>query len=121
MPKLNLVVVRARDPYRLAAFYGNLGLSFVRHRHGGGPEHFATEDAEGVFEIYPTDSADSPTRSVRLGFEVQNVTQTVQKLVDAGGSLVVSPRGSKWGLRAVIDDPDGHRVELVEPPGNGLP
>ena len=53
MARLNLVVLRARDAERHVSFYSGLGLDFVRHRHGSGPEHFACEDQGSVFEIYP--------------------------------------------------------------------
>jgi lactoylglutathione lyase len=51
MARLNLVVLRARNAPRLASFYSGLGLKFVRHRHGAGPEHFAGEEGGGIFEI----------------------------------------------------------------------
>ena len=50
---LNLVVIRAEDIDRAAAFYGLLGLEFQKHRHGSGPEHYASEERGIVFEIYP--------------------------------------------------------------------
>jgi hypothetical protein len=33
---------------------------------------------------------------------------------DAGEKVVSPPQETEWGRRAVIADPDGHRVELVE-------
>src|SRR5688500_12127784 len=113
MPRLNLLVLRARDANALARFYTALGLNFVRHRHGAGPEHFAFEDEEGVFEIYPA-SADGPTQSVRLGFSVQDVRSAVEHAIAAGGRVISAPAESAWGFRAVISDLEGHRVELSQ-------
>jgi predicted enzyme related to lactoylglutathione lyase len=31
----------------------------------------------------------------------------------AGATVVSEPRDSPWGRRAVVDDPEGQRVELV--------
>ena len=115
MARLNLVVLRAHDPARLAAFYSRLGLNFVRHRHGAGPEHFASEDAGGVFEIYPAREPDGPSRQVRLGFAIVDVRRTVAQLSAMGVEIVSAPAASPWGLRAVVADPEGHRVELTEP------
>src|SRR5262245_23265769 len=42
-PAVNLVVLRARDLERAEAFYRALGFDFVRHAHGAGPEHLASE------------------------------------------------------------------------------
>lgn len=113
MPRLNLLVLRARDASALAGFYSALGLTFVRHRHGSGPEHFAFEDQDGVFEIYPANDS-GPTQSLRLGFSVQDVRSAVNHAVAAGGRLVSPPAESPWGFRAVVSDLEGHRVELSQ-------
>ncbi len=108
MARLNLVVLRARNAPRLASFYSNLGLTFVRHRHGAGPEHFTSEDAGSVFEIYPVRADAEPTRGLRLGFEVANVQLALSRLVETGGEIASEPTASPWGLRAVVKDPEGH-------------
>jgi catechol 2,3-dioxygenase-like lactoylglutathione lyase family enzyme len=67
---LSLVVIRARDMEKLAKFYSALGFSFVRHRHGKGPEHFSSAIGGAVFEIYPASNPEESTTSTRLGFSV---------------------------------------------------
>lgn len=114
MARLNLVVLRARDAPRLASFYSGLGLNFVRHRHGVGTEHFASEEAGGVFEIYPVRADAEPTRELRLGFEVADVRLAVSRLIESGAEIISEPAVSPWGLRAVIKDLEGHKVELTE-------
>ncbi len=114
MARLNLVVLRAHNAQRLAAFYSNLGLNFVRHRHGAGPEHFASEDCGGVFEIYPARTDAEPTRELRLGFEVADVQLAVERLAGTGAEIISAPAASPGGLRAVIKDIEGHKVELTE-------
>ena len=109
----NLVVVRARDLDRANAFYRALGLEFVRHAHGNGPVHLASEMNGHVFEIYPLVGDSLPTSSVRIGFSVYSVDDTYSALLAAGGESVLSPQDSPWGSRAVVADPDGHRVELT--------
>lgn len=113
-PRLNLVVIRSRDIERSAQFYASLGLRLEKHRHGSGPEHFASEGEGSVFEIYPRqDEADS-TAGGRIGFQVADVDAIVQRLDEAGAKIVSAPKSSPWGRRAVVEDPDGHRVELTE-------
>lgn len=99
---------------RAAGFYSRLGLQFRLHRHGSGPEHFAAELlGGGVFELYPvTDGAS--TLGTRIGFRVPSVDDAVAALSDYPGALITPPRDSEWGRRAVVADPDGHRVELVQ-------
>jgi lactoylglutathione lyase len=111
---LNLVVLRCRDLERAAAFYSRLGLEFSRHRHGSGPEHLAAELSGGVFELYPM-SVDGPsTLGTRIGFRVSSVDAAIGALSDYPGAVLTAPRDSEWGRRAVVADPDGHRVELLQ-------
>ena len=111
---LNLVVLRSPDIARAAEFYSRLGLRFAQHRHGNGPEHFAAELLGGVFELYPL-AADGPsTLGTRVGFKVPSVDAAISALSDYPNALVAAPRDSEWGRRAVIADPDGHRIELLQ-------
>ncbi len=109
----NLIVLRSRDLDRAHAFYSALGLSFVRHAHGKGPIHLASESGGQVFEIYPLTDGALPTSSARVGFSVPSVDTAYAQLLAAGGESVSNPADSQWGRRAVVSDPDGHRVELT--------
>lgn len=100
-------------------FYQILGLTFDKHRHGSGPEHFVCEQGGIVFEIYPRNGETDATTATRLGFRVLSVDDIVEKLRQAGAEIVSAPRDSPWGRRAVVADPDGHRVELAEPASEG--
>lgn len=114
-PSLSLVVIRSRDIDRSAQFYSAIGLQLEKHRHGSGPYHFVYEQAGMVFEIYPAQNDTGSTASVRLGFQVAAVDSIVQMLVREGVTVLSSPKTSPWGRRAVVEDPDGHSVELIEP------
>ncbi len=111
---LNFVVLRSPDMERSAEFYTCLGLRFTRHQHGNGPEHFAAELDGGVFEIYPQAGDGPSTLGTRIGFSVRSLDEAVGALGTYPGSIISPPRESQWGRRAVIADPDGHRIELVE-------
>jgi lactoylglutathione lyase len=110
---LNLVVLRSRDLERAVAFYSKLGLRFVKHRHGNGPEHFAAEWPGGVFELYPLSADSPPTTGTRVGFRVNSVDAALAALQDQV-AVVTPAKDSEWGRRAVVADPDGHRVELLQ-------
>jgi len=111
---LNLVVLRSADITRAAEFYTRLGLRFIQHRHGKGAEHFAADLPGGVFELY-TQTADSPTTlGTRIGFSVPSVDAVIAALTEYPAAVVSAPKDSEWGRRAVVADPDGHRVELIE-------
>jgi catechol 2,3-dioxygenase-like lactoylglutathione lyase family enzyme len=96
-----------------------MGLLFVKHRHGSGPEHYTSSVNGFVFEIYPLGSA-PPTIGTRIGFSVDDVDSIVTFLKEAGGTIVREPHDSEWGRRAVMKDLDGHTVELITPPNRDI-
>jgi lactoylglutathione lyase len=112
--RLSLLVLRVADIEKGAQFYSALGMEFTKHSHGKGPEHFAAEIGGVVFEIYPLVSEDSSTRHVRLGFAVADPELTLAALQAKGAKIVSALKDSPWGLRAVLDDPFGHRIEITK-------
>lgn len=111
--RCNLVVIRSKQLDAAARFYGALGLRLTKHRHGTGPEHYASETGTPTFEIYPLTNEATATTGVRIGFAVESIDQVFEHLLSVGGQAVSAPKNSPWGRRAVIADPDGHRVELT--------
>lgn len=111
---LNLVVLRSPDLRRATEFYSRLGLQFTRHQHGGGPEHFAAEVGSSVFELYPLFPDGPSSLGTRIGFRVPSLESAIAALGEYPGCIISPPRNSEWGRRAVVADPDGHRVELLQ-------
>jgi predicted enzyme related to lactoylglutathione lyase len=115
--RINLIVLRVADLARSETFYRVLGLNFARHAHGSGPEHLVCEINGVVFELYPASSEQPVSSSARIGFEVNDVDALVAQLSSViGAKIIVAPKDSEWGRRAVVADPDGHRVELTNAP-----
>ncbi len=111
---LNLVVIRTPDLDRAEQFYSRLGLQFTRHQHGNGPEHLSAELGGSVFELYPL-SADGPsTFGTRIGFSVPSLDAAIAALSGYPAAIISAPKDSQWGRRAVVADPDGHRIEILE-------
>jgi catechol 2,3-dioxygenase-like lactoylglutathione lyase family enzyme len=114
---LTLLVLRTRQLEALRAFYQALGIELSAEKHGEGPLHYAGRVGETVLELYPpageSGTVDSATR---LGFAVDNLTETVRALRERGTPVVRDPEPTAWGLRAVVRDPDGRSVELREKP-----
>ena len=111
---LNLVVIRSANIERSIEFYKLLGLDFIKHHHGSGPEHYASELGNLVFEIYPLTDESQNITSARIGFLVGSLDLLFAKLDASSVKIISQPKSSAWGRRAVVDDPDGNRVELVE-------
>lgn len=112
--RLALLTLRCRDLAAAERFYSTLGLDFVRHRHGSGPEHLSSESRGFVFELYPLGEQPHSSLGTRVGFAVDDLRETFEQLVAEGAEVVRKPRSSEWGLRAVVKDLDGHAVELLE-------
>lgn len=113
-PRLNLIVIRSLDTVRLVAFYQMLGISFVEEQHGSGPVHCAADLDGLVLEVYPAKTADEVNKTIRLGFEIEDVAATVNALRASGVEIANDVKQSQWGLRAVVRDCDGRTVELVQ-------
>ncbi len=113
--KIHLIVIRTKDPEILKKQYELLGMQFEYHRHGNGPYHFASETNGVVFEIYPlSPSMTSADKSLRLGFEVQHISDVVAKLQATNWVIKSTVKQTEWGLTAVIQDLDGRKIELKE-------
>jgi predicted enzyme related to lactoylglutathione lyase len=113
-PRINLLVLKSPDIDRAASFYRLLGLSFERHQHGSGPWHYAADLDGLVFEIYPGQPEGTLPAGTRLGFQVSDLDATLGDLRRHGVKVIQDKSPSPWGLRAVVEDYGGHRVELTQ-------
>ncbi len=109
---VNLIVIHSENLEISKRFYETLGISFSYEQHGSGKKHLSVVLSGMVFEIYPR-SDDLDTLTVRLGFRVSSVDRTIEDLEKIGVVVLSPPQDSQWGRRAVILDPDGYKIELV--------
>ncbi len=112
-PELSLVVVYAHDLEAAREFYASLGLSLQPEQHGTGPRHYAAMLGGAVFEIYPERNGERKG-DLRIGFQVASVDGVIQRLRQRQVPILSEPKESTWGRRAVVEDPDGNRVELTQ-------
>lgn len=113
--QLNLVVIRSAQAAGLAEFYSLLGLQWEYHRHGSGPWHYSAKCAGLLLEIYPLkEDTDEVDTSLRLGFRVEDLDDLLSKLQKSGITIKVPAKQGSWGYRAVVEDVEGRRLELVE-------
>jgi predicted enzyme related to lactoylglutathione lyase len=110
---INLIVLKTSNPVALASFYEQLGIKFDHHRHDTGPLHYAAEIDGVVFEIYPLPkNREKADDTLRLGFTVDDLTRTVESLRSSGAKIVQEAVVTEWGYGAIVEDPDGRKVEL---------
>lgn len=110
--KMNLLVIRSQNHHQLSQNYQKiLGVNFIYHQHGKGPFHYSSSINGLVFEIYEAKSICDVDVTTRLGFEVDNITD----LLKVNSFEVVNPlKESQWGLRVVLKDSDGRKIEVIE-------
>lgn len=113
MPSLNLLVIRVSDIERSRPWYEDLGFSFAREQHGSGPVHYAAEQQGFVLELYPASAKNPVSAGVRLGFMVSAFDAVVSAKASAG-QVIADPAVHDGVRRAVLVDPDGIKVEVVE-------
>lgn len=117
MSVLQLLVIKTSLPDQLAAFYTQLGIEFEYHRHGNGPFHYASKEGMPVMEIYPLPAGvAAPDNTTRLGFGVAQLEELISRLKQQHVTVLTMPVKTDWGYRAVVQDPDGRKVELTETP-----
>ena len=109
MMNLNLLVLRCADIEASKRFYELLGMRFVRHAHGKGPDHYANQDDRGVFELYPSNAGEKDRTA--LGFVASDL-DTAHREFDTAGFAPGSVSQNEWGTSFVVRDPDGRRVEI---------
>ncbi|MCB2045258.1 MAG: VOC family protein [Novosphingobium sp.] len=126
-------MIRVTDPAATIRFFNLIGLEEVR-RHESEQGRFtliflAAPGQDGVAEVeltYNWPAADgSPTETYgggrnfgHLAYEVEDIYQTCQRLMDNG---VVINRPPRDGRMAFIRTPDGISVELLQAGGSLAP
>lgn len=112
MTSLSLIVLRCRDLEASREFFSAIGAEFTSEQHSTGPQHYSCTLGGVVLELYPAGGRN--TSDVRLGFVVRDLAHTLDQVRQRGGTVLSESVG-----RAVVVDPDGHKIELSgapEPP-----
>ncbi|MFF4622855.1 VOC family protein [Nonomuraea jabiensis] len=115
----NRVLLRPKDLPRSLGFYREtLGLAV--YREFGPADHPGVVFflGQGFLEI-SGHSDDGAVSGLSLWLQVRDVAQEEKRLRDAGVTVVREARLEPWGLIELwIEDPDGHRIVLVEVPSD---
>jgi predicted enzyme related to lactoylglutathione lyase len=114
------VFFRARDPAALAAWYAaHLGLpvgaegnAMLRWCDDGDPEALTVWSPFAA----DTDYFGRPEQQAMINFRVADLGALLAALAAAGIAEVKPREDFPYGRFAWIDDPEGNRIELWEPP-----
>ncbi|XZF14660.1 VOC family protein [Chitinophagaceae bacterium MMS25-I14] len=113
--EIRLLVIRTPDMQRLVDFYTLLGFRFDYHRHAPSPWHYSTIMGKTVLEIYPlARDQEHADKHLRLGFGLKNFDETIAALKERSVIFLSELAGTEFGDMAVIEDPDGRKIELYQ-------
>jgi lactoylglutathione lyase len=119
-PVLCAVVLQSFDIQRLAAFYTavGIGLSEITTMTVDGqltePMRYAANVGGVEFTIRQSEPCQEPVRSVNIGFRIHDLDAAILRVTAMGGQILSPVHETAYGRRTVLEDPDGHRVELTD-------
>ena len=111
--KLGLVMIVVREMERSVAFYRDvLGLKLLIHQ-----ENWSQLDAGNIIlGLHPEgeEVQVSPTTGMSLGIYVDDMDKAVTEIRRRFGKIAIGPRQEPFGRWALVFDPDGYSVQIVE-------
>jgi predicted enzyme related to lactoylglutathione lyase len=109
---IELLRVRVRDLGAAQAFYGDrLGLGLI-----AADAQMAIYDT-GQAKLVIEQGAANPSEAIELGFTVVDLNAAIAAALAADVKILAAPTTQAWGGRvAVVADPDGNRLSLIEYP-----
>jgi lactoylglutathione lyase len=119
------LIIETADVDRSVSFYRTVaGLDLQREQHDPDDEvHFAV-DVDGCHvAIFGGDQAGTAPAAraageTMVGFAVGSVEVAVEAARSLGARVLQEPEDYPWGRRALVEDPDGRRVEVFVPGGD---
>ena len=119
--------LRARDREALCRWYkAHLGIAIDEQWWGAAMPLSSPDDNEGacvVFGVFPQETGHFGDRanSYMLNFRVRDLHAMLAQLRDAQCDVAERVEESEFGKFGWVTDPEGHRVELWEPPKSPPP
>jgi len=113
MKKLVEIAKFTKKIEEMSAFYENLLGTAPAARSEGMAIFMIGAVKLFLHAFYEQKEGDLPPEN-HLAFEVPNVIQACDELVQAGLKIEVPPKEYYWGYSAYLRDPDGQMIELIE-------
>jgi catechol 2,3-dioxygenase-like lactoylglutathione lyase family enzyme len=116
---LGALVLFTADLDRSVKFYRALGIPIDTETHDDGPPHSAADVGGTHFAIYEGERGAAPPHRrggcTFPGFTVESVADSLAAARPFSRSVIQEPEYYPWGLRCVLEDPDGRPIEIYEP------
>jgi catechol 2,3-dioxygenase-like lactoylglutathione lyase family enzyme len=106
---LNQITVPVRNVPTAIEFYEKLGLRLIVHTHDN-YARFECPSGDSTFSVHRVDQLPSQG-GIWVYFEVQDVDQKINELIDAGIKIEEQPKDQPWLWReAKLKDMDGNQI-----------
>jgi lactoylglutathione lyase len=113
--KLFRITLNSSQPELLLRFYSVLGFHFSQKQVDKGSLAWLGQLGEMALEVYgikETFSGRSP--NVQLSFQVAGIESIIEKVRDLKLQIMMEPLQSSIGTIAIVMDPDGRSIELIQ-------
>lgn len=112
------IIVYTHNMGESLTFYNELGLEFVRERHGKGPVHYSCFLGKVIFELYPRKPGSSRESEpsygqVRLMIPVSNYVAVHTSMVKQRRVKSATPNCGDGTPRSTLVDPSNILVYIV--------
>ncbi|SDN93552.1 VOC family protein [Tenuibacillus multivorans] len=114
--RLNTVIIPVKDLERSIHFYHN-----VLRLHKGFVDKsmayfsFGSDDHQPTILLHIMDEPEPVEKGMVIELLVDDLTSAVSSIKNAGGEIVQVPIDREWGVKeAVIADPDGYKIWIVQ-------
>jgi predicted enzyme related to lactoylglutathione lyase len=111
--KLTTIMLIVKDMDRSVAFYRDMvGLKLEMHT----PDWSSLSAGNITLGLHPESphAKVGPGMGCTFGFEVSDIQKIVQRLKAKGVPFVMEPMHQDFGWLAILADPDGYSVQLVQ-------
>ena len=113
--RLISLVINTNQISSLVTFYKAIGINLQPAKVSIGSEYYKAIFPSFEFAIYGVkNKSEVKTPNFQLSFHVQHLDQILKNLKTIGGECILDPIESTEGNKAIVLDPDGHSVELIE-------
>jgi lactoylglutathione lyase len=110
---LAALIITCKDLEASVRLYRAVGVDLKEARHSG-PLHYTASLGGVHFALHPTDGV---PREAQSGAQVALLVNDLEASLGAaralGAPVLQTPAPRPFGVSAVIEDPDGRRLELV--------
>lgn len=113
--KLRTIVMATSQISKTVSFYQILGLNFLKKNITlGGEIYSATLDDLELALLEKSNVEKLPQPNYMLSFKVENLDKLHEKMLSGGHISILEPTVFAEGKKAILLDPDGRSVELIQ-------